>query len=348
MARHALILAGGSGVRLWPMSRRDTPKQLIPFIGGKSLLQLAWERAAGLVPPDHCWVCAGERHRDAVLAALPELGPVRFLGEPQGRDTLGAIGYSAAAIQAGDPEASMAVFPADHLVGKPGRFHEAIDFGIGCLARRPGLLITLGLVPDHPETGYGYIAPGEALEGAGGYELRRVLAFREKPDGEKAREYIAQGCLWNAGMFIWRVGAILEAFRKHLPVMYGQAMAMVSEGEITPGGVNAFYSAVEPVSIDYGIMEKASDAGVIPAEFGWDDIGSWDALGKALPSDDAGNTCRGEVVVEDSRGNVVWATGKKIALVGVNDLVVVEGEDAILVCPRNRSQDVGRLAKKMK
>ena len=348
MAIHAVIMAGGRGERLWPFSKPDRPKQLHAFGTGKSLIRSTYERLAGLTDSSRIYVVTGADIAAGIREHLPELPAENILLEPVGRNTAPCIAYAALHISGKDPDGVMAVFPADHLVGKPGRFHEAIDFGIGCLARRPGLLITLGLVPDHPETGYGYIAPGEALEGAGGYELRRVLAFREKPDGEKAREYIAQGCLWNAGMFIWRVGSILEAFGKHLPVMYGQAMAMVSEGEITPGGVNAFYSAVEPVSIDYGIMEKASDAGVIPAEFGWDDIGSWDALGKALPSDGAGNTCRGEVVVEDSRGNVVWATGKKIALIGVNDLVVVEGEDAILVCPRGRSQDVGRLAKKMK
>jgi mannose-1-phosphate guanylyltransferase len=204
------------------------------------------------------------------------------------------------------------------------------------------------MVPDHPETGYGYIAPGEVLDEEAGLRVHRVLAFREKPDEARARDYIGSGYLWNAGMFLWRVDAILEAFRKHLPVMYGQVMDMASEGPITPARVNEFYYTVDPISIDYGIMEKASNVSVIPAEFGWNDIGSWDALGKVLPRDDAGNTCQGSVVTEDARGNVAWSTGKKIVLIGVEDLVVVEGDDAILVVPRRRSQDVGKLARKLK
>jgi mannose-1-phosphate guanylyltransferase len=348
MAIHAVIMAGGRGERLWPFSKPDMPKQLHAFGTGMSLIRSTFERLSEITDSASIYVVTGADIAGRIREHLPELPPENILIEPVGRNTAPCVAYAALHISRKDPEAVMAVFPADHLVGNPGKFLQAITFGIKCLSRWPEFLITLGMVPDHPETGYGYIAPGETLGKSENLVLHRVLTFKEKPDEAYAREYIQKGYLWNAGMFIWRADTILEAFRKHLPIMYGQVTDMAAEGEITPGKVNEFYFAVEPVSIDYGILEKASEVAVIPAEFGWDDIGSWDALGKVLPRDDSGNTCQGEVVIEDAKGNVVWATSKKIALIGVNDLVIVEGDDAILVCPRNRSQDVSRLAKKMK
>jgi mannose-1-phosphate guanylyltransferase len=348
MAVHAVIMAGGRGERLWPFSKPDMPKQLHAFGTGKSLIRSTYERLTGIADSSSIYVVTGADIAGGIREHLPELPVENILIEPVGRNTAPCIAYAAVHISRKDPDAVMAVFPADHLVGEPEKFLQAISFGIRSLSSKPELLVTLGLLPDHPETGYGYIAPGETLVRTDGLTLHRVLSFREKPDEATAGQYIEQGYLWNAGMFLWRIDTVLEAFRKHLPIMYGQAMDMVDGGGITPGKVNEFYFSVEAVSIDYGIMEKASDVAVIPARFGWNDIGSWDALGKTLPRDEWGNTCQGDVVVEDAKDNVAWSTGKKIALIGVQNLVVVEGDDAILVCPRTRSQDVGKLVKKMK
>ncbi len=348
MAIHAVIMAGGKGERLWPVSKPGMPKQLHSFGTGKSLLRSTFERLNGITGSSNIYIVTNAEIAGKVQEQLPELTPGNILVEPVGRNTAPCIAYAALHISKKDPDAVMAVFPADHLIGKEADFHGAISFGINALAAWPDVLITLGMVPDHPETGYGYIAPGNIIDHDGDFSLRRVLTFKEKPDAATAREYIDKGFLWNAGMFIWRVDAILNAFRAHMPRMYGQLMSMGVGGEITEGELREFYETVEPISIDYGIMEKVSSAGVIPAEFGWDDIGSWDALGKILPRDESGNVIKGDALLEDSTNNVVWATDKKIVLIGVEDLVVIEGEEAILVCPRKKSQHVSKIAKRMK
>lgn len=347
MAVHAVIMAGGKGERLWPVSTPDMPKQLHSFGTGKSLLRSTFERLEGIANAHRVYVVTNSEIAGKVSEQLPELPPENILVEPVGRNTAPCIAYAALQISKKDPDAIMTVFPADHLVGDNAGFRDAIIFGIEALAGRPELLITLGMVPDHPETGYGYIAPGDTLDQDGPLKLHRVLTFREKPDAETAKEYIAKGFLWNAGMFIWRVDTILEAFKRYLPLMYGLLSDMGAQGGVTKQEVDDFYTAVEPISIDYGVMEKASSVGVVPADFGWNDIGSWDALAKMLPKDGAGNVTEGDVFLEASANNIVLAADKKIVLVGVEDLVVVEGENAILVCPRRQSQLVSKVSRKI-
>ncbi len=347
MAVHAVIMAGGKGERLWPVSTPDMPKQLHSFGTDRSLLRSTFERLEGITDAGRVYVVTNSGIAGKVGEHLPELPPENILVEPVGRNTAPCIAYAALQISKKDPDAVMAVFPADHLVEDDAGFRNAITFGIDALAGRPELLITLGMVPDHPETGYGYIAPGETLDQDGSLKLHRVLTFREKPDAKTAQEYIAKGFLWNAGMFIWRVDTILDAFRRHLPLMYGLLADMGVQGDVTRQEVEAFYKAVDPISIDYGVMEKASSVAVVPADFGWNDIGSWDALAKMLPRDSSGNVTKGDVLLEDSTNNVVWAGDKKVVLIGVEDLVVVEGENAILVCPRKQSQLVSLVSKKM-
>ncbi|MRR14445.1 mannose-1-phosphate guanylyltransferase [archaeon] len=347
MRVHAVIMAGGKGERLWPVSQSDMPKQLHSFGADKSLLRMTFERISALTDSENIYVVTNAEIAHKVHEQLPELPEENILAEPVGRNTAPCIAYAARVISLKDPEAVMAVFPADHLIGNTGKFIDSIVFGLDSLVGRPELLITLGIVPDHPETGYGYIAPGEVIDRDGNMQLHRVITFHEKPDSDKAGQYISKGFLWNAGMFIWRVDTILESFRKHLPIMFGQIMSLGHCGEISRAELEEFYRTVDPVSIDYGVMEKASSVGVIPAEFGWNDIGSWDALAKILPGDAEGNTIRGDVILDDSFGNLVWSGGKKIVLIGVNDLVVVETDESILVCPRSSSQHVSRIAKKL-
>ncbi|MFY9167934.1 MAG: mannose-1-phosphate guanylyltransferase [Desulfomonilia bacterium] len=345
MAVHAVIMAGGKGERLWPLSTPDNPKQLHSFGTAESLLRSTFERTLAIADSSRIYVVTNMQIADKVREHLPEIPGENVLAEPVGRNTAPCIAYAALVIARKDPDAVMAVFPADHWISDRQGFTAAIGFGIEALRDHPRLLITLGMVPDHPETGYGYIAPGEVVARGPSHCLHRVLTFREKPDLKTAETYIEKGFLWNAGMFLWRVDTILDAFRVHLPGMHALLSAMNERPQIRDQNVREFYDRVEAVSIDYGVMEKASDVGVIPAEFGWNDIGSWDALGRIVPGDKFGNTVNGGVLLEDAAGNVVWATRKKIVLLGVNDLVVVEGKDAILVCPRSRSQDVSRLAR---
>jgi len=345
MAVHAVIMAGGKGERLWPISTLDTPKQLHSFGAGESLLASTWKRTARIVESERIYVVTNAQIAYKVKEHLPGIPAENILVEPVGRNTAPCIAYAALVISRKDPDAIMAVFPADHVVSDPERFTEAIGFGIRALQEHPDMLITLGMVPDHPETGYGYIAPGEIVASEGPHRLHRVLTFREKPDLKTAQGYIRMGYLWNAGMFLWRAESILDAFRVHLPGMYGCLHVMDDTPVIRPEDILEFYNSVEAVSIDYGVMEKASNAGVIPAGFGWNDIGSWDALGKILPGDKDGNVTSGDILLERSSGNVVWATDKKVVLLDVRDLVVVEGKDTILVCPRKKSQDISRIAK---
>ncbi|MFA5654064.1 MAG: mannose-1-phosphate guanylyltransferase [Desulfomonilia bacterium] len=345
MAVHAVIMAGGRGERLWPLSTPDNPKQLHSLSSAGSLLQGTFERTRAIADSSRIYVVTNEQIAARVCEHLPEIPGENILAEPVGRNTAPCIAYAALTIARKDPDAVMAVFPADHWISDRQGFTTAIGFGIEALRAHPGLLIALGMVPDQPETGYGYIAPGEVVAQGTSHRLHRVLTFREKPDLKTAETYIEKGFLWNAGIFLWRVDTILDAFRVHLPRMHALLSVMNERHEIRHEDVREFYDRVEAVSIDYGIMEKASDVGVIPAEFGWNDIGSWDALGRIVPGDEHGNTISGDTLLEEAAGNVVWATRKKIVLLGVNDLVVVEGKDAILVCPRSRSQDVSRLAR---
>lgn len=345
MAVHAVIMAGGRGERLWPLSTPDNPKQLHSFGTAESLLRSTFERTREIADSSRVYAVTNEQIAARVREHLPEIPGENVLAEPVGRNTAPCIAYAALTIARKDPDAVMAVFPADHWISDRQGFTAAISFGIEALRGHPRLLITLGMVPDRPETGYGYIAPGEVAARGASHRLHRVLTFREKPDLKTAKTYIEKGFLWNAGMFLWRVDTILDAFRVHLPGMHSLLSAMNERQEIRDEDVREFYDRVEAVSIDYGVMEKASGVGVIPAEFGWNDIGSWDALGRIVPGDARGNTLSGATLLEDAAGNVVWATQKKVVLLGLNDLVVVEGKDAILVCPRTRSQDVSRLAR---
>jgi len=345
MALHVVIMAGGKGERLWPLSKRDMPKQLISFDGKKSLLRRTFDRTLQFVQEDHIYVVTNKDIADKVGDHLPGMPKENILVEPVGRNTAPCIGYAAMVISAKDPDATMAVFPSDHIVSDPANFVEAVGFGTKALERYPELLITIGMIPDHPETGYGYIAPGGVIIKNQGHVLHKVDTFHEKPDKISAEAYIENGFLWNAGMFLWRVDTILERLEQYLPELFNGLVKIRSPYGIDHSALNDFYVNTLPISIDYGIMEKADSVAVIPVEFGWNDIGSWDAIGKMLPKDEKGNVIKGSVLMEDSCNNVVWSTNKKIVLIDVRDLVVVEGEDAILICTRERSQDVSKAAK---
>lgn len=347
MALKVVIMAGGKGERLWPVSSPQRPKQFLPIHDAKSLLRTAFERALGLVEPRDIYVVTGTTLAPRVREELPELPSSNVLEEPVGKNTAPCIGFAAVVIAKQDDKATMAVFPSDHLIRDPQRLNDAIRFGEQALASHPDLLITLGVVPSRPETGYGYIAPEAVLLSQGGFTLRRVKAFHEKPARILAEQYVKEGYLWNAGMFLWRVDTILDMFSRHMSELYEQLMDLRENLDRDPGAVERFYRGAESISIDYGIMEKAGRVAVIPVDVGWSDVGSWDAMGNLFETDENGNSVRGSAELINAKGNVVWSSDKRIVLIGVSDLVVVEGADSILVCPRALSQEVSAVAKKL-
>jgi mannose-1-phosphate guanylyltransferase len=361
--RHALIIAGGAGTRLWPMSRAGTPKQLIPFINGKSLLSLAWDRLEGCVDSGQRWVCAGETHRAAVHAGLPGLAADRFLGEPEGRDTLNALAYAAAVIARVDPDAVIGVFTADQLIEPAERFRQIVAEGYATAGQGLGMLVTFGITPTFPSTGYGYLRLGAEhraagrLPGADRGAPRVVSEFKEKPDLETATRWVAEGpahFLWNSGMFVFSARGFLDCVRRYEPACHA-AVARIAEAWGTAGFASrivAEYTGLKKISVDFAVMEPASrDPAVtlvaLPMDLTWMDIGSWRAFTETCTLDPAGNANAAErALLVDTNGTLVASSdpGHLIAVLGCDDLVIVHTPTATLVCRKDRAEDVKRLA----
>ncbi|SDX06703.1 mannose-1-phosphate guanylyltransferase/mannose-6-phosphate isomerase [Marinobacter mobilis] len=342
----AVILSGGSGTRLWPLSREAYPKQFLPVVSEDSLLAETIQR--GLMLEDDLRVLAitNEDHRFVVAAQLQVQAPTRTDGiilEPVGRNTAPAIAL--AALAASDPEELLLVMPSDHVLKDIEAFRVAVRKGAE--AARKGKLVTFGIVPSAPHTGYGYIRTGEDL---GGYS--EVAAFVEKPDEATARQYLNEGgYLWNSGMFLFRADRYLEELAEHQPDMLAACKAAWAEKQddldFTRVGREGFEACPDD-SIDYAVMEKTGDAVVIPLDAGWSDVGSWSALQDILPQDEHGNVCRGDVIVEDVSGSYIHADSRLVAVLGVEDHVIVETDDVVLVADRSRVQDVKKLVAKVK
>lgn len=346
----ALIVAGGSGTRLWPYSRRLRPKQLLPLLGARSMLQTTVDRLAGRVAPNRVVVVTNAEYADEVRRQLPDVPRDHVIGEPAALGNAAAIALGIGAIAARDAAATMAVLTADHDIAPVEAFHAALDRAVDAAAQ--GYLVTFGIRPTEPNTGYGYVEIGAPLDpaAAGRDAPRHVARFVEKPDRATAEGYLAAGSfLWNSGMFVWTVATITAAYRAHLPRLAGTidaVAALVAGGVDVAAALPALWAVVEDrTTIDYGILEPSDNVACVPAAFGWRDIGAWPQLADALPVDDDGNAVRASHVGIDTRRSLVFAPdGVRVATIGLTDMVVVVLDDIVLVCPRDRAQDVKQLA----
>ena len=352
--RYAMIMAGGSGTRLWPMSRQELPKQLIPFIDGRSLLEIAYDRFDGLIPVDHRYVCAGQRHRDAILSAMPSLDGSRFLGEPVGRDTLNAVGFSAAVLAARDPDAVIGVFTADHLIQPVDEFQRIVSDGFALVESEPETLVTFGIAPTGPATGYGYLELGAVINGS----ARVVEQFREKPPREVAEEYFRLGperYLWNSGMFVWRAQTLLDCIRRYEPSVWDGLMSIAEAWE-TPTRdevLERTFPTLKKISVDFAVMEPASrgsSVGVaaIPMQLQWLDVGSWPSFAETRPRDENGNALAVENRLLHESSNCLVASSDPdhlIATMGCEDLIVIHTDRATLVCRADMAEKIKEVQK---
>jgi mannose-1-phosphate guanylyltransferase len=352
--RHAVIMAGGSGTRLWPLSRAGRPKQLLDVVadgggGVHSLLVEAYRRLQAVLPAEGIWVCTAARYADQVRAALPELAAGRLILEPVPRDTANAVGLAAALVADVDPDAELAVLSADHVIRPVERFAAALGTAYAALAERPRALVTLGIPPTSPATGFGYVQRG-APTGIPG--VAEAASFREKPDRPTAETYVASGeYLWNSGMFVWRARTVLDALADHLPESAEglQRIVAAAPGPARDAVLAEVFPTLPRISVDYAVLEPAAaEPGrvlVVDLDVDWLDVGSWPALARTLDSDGAGNAVRGLTACLDSSGNVLLSDdpGHLIALVGVRDSVVVHTVDVTMVCPVTDAERVKAL-----
>jgi len=347
--RHAIIMAGGSGTRFWPASRRTRPKQLLPLGGESPLLRRTFERVRPLVPPERIWVVTTAGLAAAVAALLPELPRDRLLLEPTGRDTAPCCGYAAVAARAADPEAVCLVLPADHVIADEAGFRAAAAAGLEWVEREGGLL-TFGVRPTRPETGYGYLRLGERAGEVAGHPVHRLERFVEKPDEETARRYLADGgYLWNAGMFAWRAGDLLGEIARQLPELASglETIAGALGGASERAVLERVYPELPRISVDYGVMEGARRLWTVPVAFGWSDVGSWLAAWEASPRDGEGNACRGRVLAVDCRDSAFFADGPAVVAVGLERVAVIATPDAVLVLPLPASQRVKEVVEEL-
>jgi len=348
MKIHPVVLAGGRGERFWPLSRHERPKQLLPLVSEKPMVRETVDRLGDLAGPERVWVLTSADLRGAVQTVLADVPAAHIVGEPVAKNTAPAIALAAWWLRGEGPDAVVAVLPSDHRIEPPERFRSDLE-AAARLARDERAVVTIGLRPTRPETGYGYIEAGDPA--APGSPARRVAAFREKPDPATAERYVSGGKhLWNGGMFLFTPETMLEELGAYAPEI-AVLLKDVPDGPSHPGSADAvarFYEAAPSISIDYAVMERTKRALVLPASFAWDDLGSWAALGDVGGADASGNHARGETLLEDSSGVIAYSDQGLIAALGVKDLVIVRTGDVTLVCPRDRAQDVRTLVQRLK
>ncbi len=338
----ALIMAGGIGTRFWPKSRVKHPKQLLKILGKKTMIQNTVDRLVQLLPSNKIFVISTESQRDEIHKQLPSLPLENLLIEPKGKNTAPCIGLAAILLERIAPDEVMVVVPSDHLITHDELFINTLKVG-GKLASENDCLVTLGIKPSYPATGYGYIQCNEELKNIDDVSLLKVKTFAEKPNLATAQRFLESGdFLWNSGIFIWKIKTILKEIEEHLPHLYDGLLEIrkVVGTDKQAETINRVYCQIKSISIDYGVMEHAKDVLVLKGKFGWNDLGSWDEVYNILSSKMGKNVLVGKHIMKDSEGCYIDAPNKCVAVLGIENLIVVDTEDAILICPRDRAQDV--------
>lgn len=341
---YAVIMAGGVGTRFWPRSRERSPKQVLEIIGSGTMIANTINRIQNLIPLEKIMVITNRNQKDIVCKQIPAVMSNNILTEPIGRNTAPCIGLAAKWISYYDPDAIMIVLPADHVIKDTDEFSKVIKKAV-VVAKESDALVTIGIKPTYPGTGYGYIQFDDA-EDKNPYidqEIYRVKTFAEKPNRETAEIFLKSGdFLWNSGMFVWKTNVILKEIEKYLPELgeYLSKLEPTIGTEKYESTLEYIYGLIRSISIDYGVMEKASNVFVAKGDFGWSDVGSWDEVSNLTPTNEEGNAFRGNVITKDSRGNYIDAGNKFVATIGVDDLIIISTDDAVLVCKKGKTQEV--------
>jgi mannose-1-phosphate guanylyltransferase len=344
---YAVIMAGGSGTRFWPLSRCQHPKQLLTLFGQSSLLEQTVARIQPVIPSERIYIFTSEPILKKVRQLLPRIPSDQIIGEPASRNTAPTLGVAAQEIARRDSEGLMVVLPSDHIIAKPAVFRQILASACR-VASRAGRSVVLGLKPTRPDTGFGYVRLGRREGKVAGHEVFAVDNFTEKPTIAVARRYIASGrYLWNGGMFIWKASAVMANFQRFQPKMASQLRQIAHAGGVRSRVFRRLYPEFQKISIDYALMEKIPNIYAVPADIGWNDVGSWAVVYELGHQDSEKNVRPSASLSLDSQGNMVVSPEKFVVTVGVQDLIVVETEDALLVCARDRSQDVGKAVQEL-
>lgn len=345
---YAVIMAGGSGTRFWPLSRRAHPKQLLALFGKSTLLEQAVERIASVIPPERIYIFTNKLLRGEIIRLLPRIPRGQIVAEPAARNTGPTIGWAAHEILRRDPDGLMVVLPADHVIMKPAAFRRALRAACRW-ASTPGRSVIIGVKPTSPDVGYGYVRFGRRAGRAEGQEIYQVEKFTEKPALSLARRYLASGKYrWNSGMFVWRASTLLHNLERHQPAMARSLVQIAQSGGVRAGAtLRKIFPRLEKISIDFALMQKISNIFGVTGDMGWSDVGSWAVVYDLHRKDLHGSVQPRHTIALNSRGNMIVSPRKLVVTVGVRDLVIVEAEDALLVCAREDSQTVGKAVQEL-
>jgi mannose-1-phosphate guanylyltransferase len=348
---HAVIMAGGSGTRFWPASRNSFPKQLLQLVGDSTMLQATFDRLQGMVSAEHTLVMTNQHLVDAVRSQLPLVPPEQIVGEPTKRDTAACIALAASLIMHADPNAVMLVLPADHVISTDQQFHDCMLAGVRLIEQQPKRIVTFGIRPNYPAESFGYVQRGEALTDSKVAGAYRVEFFREKPNRQIAESYLQAGTYyWNSGIFMWRADTILQALRVFEPQMmeHIDAIAKSMGTPSFPATLQREFAAINGRSIDFAVMERYNDVAVIEATFRWDDVGSWQAIGRLTEPDEQGNCVQGKYLPIQSQRMIVFGDNDHLVVtIGMQDTIVVHTPNATLVAPKHEEEHVREVVKQL-